>query len=199
MFNTGSNATLLLKIITEDGVEVGAFDSKDILIGSGIVENNQVVITVWGNDITNDENSGIKTGDIFTIKALNPLTDVLSDLWIQDIKSVLQKQSIQELVYNNNDIYFAETDFPIEYNKLSVSPNPATNIINISFHIIIPGTTTITLFSIKGDEMDIISHNYYDTGSYQISYDVSKFLQGVYYIKLENNARTTAKSLVILR
>lgn len=199
MFNTGSNATLLLRIITEDGVEVGAFDSKDILVGSGIVQNNQIVITVWGNDLQIDQNFGIKTGEIFTLKALNPLTNTLSDLSIKNVKSVITNHSKQGFVYKNNEVYFAETEFSIEFNKLSVAPNPATSIINISFDINIPGTTKITLYNLNGDELDVISQKFFETGVYKIPYDISRYMQGVYYIKLENKARTTAKSLVIMR
>jgi len=197
--NTGNNATLLLKIDTDDGVEIGAFDSKGMLVGSGIVSNNNAVITIWGTDLNPEIGYGAKVGEEIFIKALEPWTESLIDLKLVQIKSILNDQVLPIIKFNTNDVYYAETDFNLNINSLNLNPNPVSNFLNISFAILSPGLTKISLVTMLGVELEIISHKHFETGFYEINFNVEKFSQGVYHIMLENSTTSASKSFVIVK
>ena len=50
------------------GDEIGAFDCNENLIGSAVYNNDNLAITVWGDDIISEEKDGAKHGELIKLK-----------------------------------------------------------------------------------------------------------------------------------
>lgn len=73
LINTGNNAHISVPVsstnqLFQPGDEVGVFTPQGLCIGSGIWENKDLVITVWGDDILTPVVEGIKTGEQYNFR-----------------------------------------------------------------------------------------------------------------------------------
>jgi hypothetical protein len=71
--NTGNSASITLPVSAIDqniqmGDEIGVFTPQGLCVGSGIWENKDLVITVWGDNGLTPAIDGIKNGEHFDIK-----------------------------------------------------------------------------------------------------------------------------------
>ncbi len=83
---TGNSATLLIQIEgASDGCEVGVYDIKDNLIGSGYVQNSVVAANIWGDDIQTEGLEGAGNGEALTVKLYNPKTNNYTNLNLTSI------------------------------------------------------------------------------------------------------------------
>ena len=100
--NTGNNASLLLpksvsnKFLTTND-EIGIFTKGGLLCGAGIVTNEHLVITIWGDDPSTDLKDGLFNEESFIIKHWNSTT-----LQEQELAATFK---VENPVYKSNDIY----------------------------------------------------------------------------------------------
>ena len=83
-----------------------------------------------------------------------------------------------------------------EFNSLLVYPNPAENILNISFELKDSRAFTVKLISVTGNVV------YYETkdnfsGHYVNTIDLSELAKGVYFLNLSNETGTINKKVVV--
>lgn len=80
--------------------------------------------------------------------------------------------------------------------KISVSPIPANNLLNISFDNIIQQNITITLLTLDG-RIIFIDNFQTPTGIINHPIDVSKINSGLYILKISNTFETAIKKIII--
>jgi len=82
---------------------------------------------------------------------------------------------------------------------ISVSPNPATDVINIKLNLKEIQNTAITLSDVSGRVVGNINTAGITTGASEIKYPVADLPSGVYIIHMTNGAQNTAKKIVVVR
>ena len=106
-------------------------------------------------------------------------------------------------VYGNSiDIYFNEindnTGYEYEFNINSIYPNPFNPSTDISFTLPVEGYVKLSVYNIKGQEVDVIFEGYQDSGLHSYTWDASTFSSGIYYFHLiEKNNVSTAKGIFV--
>ncbi len=71
--------------------------------------------------------------------------------------------------------------------KITFSPNPATDYSVIRFSLPEGGITTLSLFNLKGQLVDIISHKLMSAGLQEIRWDIpSRLPVGAYHVRIES-------------
>jgi len=70
---TGENMTIGIPIsswetIPSIGDEIAVYSSDHLLVGSQIFDGNSIAISIWGNDLSNDEKDGMNSGEKFYFK-----------------------------------------------------------------------------------------------------------------------------------
>ncbi|MFC2131433.1 T9SS type A sorting domain-containing protein [Bacteroidota bacterium] len=82
---------------------------------------------------------------------------------------------------------------------IQISPNPAENILNISFSLGFPVNIEIKLLDISGTELEIITNQHFHDGEHTLSWDCSGYPSGSYYILFRMNGEYEVRKLVVIR
>lgn len=72
------------------GDEIGAFDDNDNLIGSSVYNNNNLALTIWGDDLLSENKDGAKEGELIKLKLWNSYQNKEKELII-----VLEKGNLK--------------------------------------------------------------------------------------------------------
>jgi hypothetical protein len=75
-------------------------------------------------------------------------------------------------------------------------PNPATNIVNIEFEILLPTEIMLSSTDLYGKELNSIPFGYFNAGNNMIQYDCSKLPNGVYFLTLTGKSFKKTYQLV---
>ncbi|MCD4791067.1 MAG: C10 family peptidase, partial [Bacteroidales bacterium] len=82
------------------------------------------------------------------------------------------------------------------FNNLKVYPNPANNLLNISFSLDESQSFDIKLLSVTGEVVYVESINKF-SGNYVNTINLSEIAKGVYFLNLTNNKGTVNKKVII--
>jgi hypothetical protein len=200
---TGNNASLILEINSQNGNEIGIYNTNGDLVGSGVVQNNKAAATIWGDDDYTVATEGAIDGEPLTVKLFNVQTGNLSDITVKDIKNLIDGNNADLLTYQRDALYHgvASTEVaPVNPLNFSVYPNPADGKVFISYYLPDQSVVKFTIVNDLGMEFDLTATDEVQTmGNHSFDYDLSRFTQGVYYLTLKaGNLRETTK-LVIIR
>ncbi len=84
-------------------------------------------------------------------------------------------------------------DTKFEYEKVEIYPNPATTELHVKVRGVIEDTYTITMYDMQGKSVDIIT-----TKKTETMIDISKYPQGVYWVKVLGNNIVRSEKVVKL-
>ncbi len=107
-------------------------------------------------------------------------------------------------VYNECDTaeFCSEVSFSVGIddvalsNNVSVFPNPAEDIINVSFENVNTDQLNITLLSVQGQEVFAKQYANFDGNSIQ-TFDVSDMPKGVYFVKITTDSEVLTNRIVV--
>lgn len=88
---------------------------------------------------------------------------------------------------------------PIEYRLNQNYPNPFNAQTNIAFSIHKPDETTLQVFNVIGREMATLIDQYLESGFYNISFDASNLVSGVYIYKIISNDFVSVKKMIVMK
>src|SRR5690606_18989118 len=109
-------------------------------------------------------------------------------------KGVLEGGSqAYSLIVTGSDLTLSTNSVALE-NEISIWPNPATDILNISFKNIID-KTTIALYDIQGREVYVQSLSQFSPNQQTIN--TSGFSSGMYLLKINSGSQTLNKKVII--
>lgn len=80
--------------------------------------------------------------------------------------------------------------------SFSINPNPADELINISFNVPISQKIRISICDLLGRELSLLKNDFFDYGQYNFSYDVSKLNPGLYILKFESPAILIERKII---
>lgn len=189
MSRTGNTATLILKTNLATGTEIGAWNSNDELVGSGVVqETGLAVIAVYGDNEETNNIDGSLDNEELTLKALNINTNSISDLEITSVTDLINGSKFDELSYSKDAYLNIDVNSNIDNSKLSVSPNPTSNRALLEYTLENKSLVNVNLIDISGREiLSIINNDLQTKGTYFEEIDLQNLANGTYYINLNIN------------
>lgn len=105
------------------------------------------------------------------------------------------------IFYNTND--YSEIIEITQNNKLpalnNIYPNPAQDIINISYYLPYQNQVNIKIFDMLNNEVLIIKNEKQDKGNYSICCNISELRCGTYFIQMTSDKYYLSKKMIIIR
>lgn len=93
----------------------------------------------------------------------------------------------------------SDATVPDEFRLYQNYPNPFNPVTKIKFGIPANSFVKITIYDVLGKEIDIPLNQNLDRGSYEVTWDGSKFAGGAYFYKFETEAYSDVKKLILLK
>ena len=84
-------------------------------------------------------------------------------------------------------------------NDITISPNPATDILNLSYSASEPGTIQISLLDILGRKAIELPEKYTDSGIHKELIDISSLNSGIYFISVRIGSGIITRKVVVSR
>jgi hypothetical protein len=202
--NTGNNASLIIEISSSyEGYEIGVWNVRNELIGSGVVHNGVAAVNIWGDDNTTPTLEGAAEGEALTVRLLNVNSGNLENVKLVGIKNVINNSDLDNLVYAGNSLMIAkaETDNQFVPNELGVkiAPNPFSSTTNIEFNMPTEGTVTVDLYTLQGSQIGSLANGNYKQGINNLTFDGSKLASGVYNLIVRFGSQQVSQMMIIVR
>lgn len=91
------------------------------------------------------------------------------------------------------------TNQPTKFALAPVYPNPFNPTTNLSFSLPVSGSTTLTVFDLRGNEVSRLVNEYLAAGDYSFTFDGGQFKSGVYLCRLTAAGNTSTRKMVLLK
>ena len=197
--STGNNMTLGIpenawSIAVNVGDELGVFNQNGDLVGSGVYNNDNMAISLWGDNEVTKQTNGLADKEVYTLQLWNSLTGATEELivteWVEGNGT-----------YGENDIAIVGKLAIVEESGLSLNnyPNPFKDVTTIGFNIPEDGKVRIELYNSIGKRLEVITDREYTAGTHEVQFNAGKLAVGNYFIKLDSNGQTLNKAVKIVR
>jgi hypothetical protein len=199
---TGSNTSLILKINTDNGDEVGIYNSIDNLIGSGVVQDGIAAITIWGDDKTTEAIEGAVEGELLTVKLLNAVTGEFSNVTLINIKDILTNNEPGQLIYNANGLVTADAvTQPAASNQLSISnmPNPFSGTTTVRYTLPDNGNVEIKIYNLQGELVSELLNSFSTSGEHELNFNSGNLSSGVYNLVMRFGSQQASTMMMIVK
>ena len=97
------------------------------------------------------------------------------------------------------DIHKIKSDFVPSTALNEIYPNPATDLINISFTVNSPSKVSINIYSISGQKVQSIVKQRLNTGKYMVDFVIRELPSGIYFVALFSKTGSNSQKLIIKR
>jgi len=190
---TGSDMSMLLLMEdTQMSGEIGVF-VNGVLVGSGVIFNQQCGITIRGLDTESEIPLGAAE------------TDELELLW-WDGKIESQNFIVElmrgNLSYRSDALTIAkltDTATPVTFALNAVYPNPFNSNVRISYSIPEAGHVSLSVFNLLGREVAILVDNNIQAGRQEISFSADMLSTGVYFVRLAHGTKINIQKITCLK
>jgi Peptidase C10 family/Secretion system C-terminal sorting domain/CUB domain/Spi protease inhibitor len=123
----------------------------------------------------------------------DPIVATSGSMFITFTSNSCQTSAGWEAYYEVGNVGVKET---LGFDDLKIFPNPAQDVLNISFNNALAGEVNIEIISITG--MLVYQENTSaDANVFEKSIDISDFSEGVYFVRISNNNSTVNKRVVV--
>jgi hypothetical protein len=204
----GSNEIVLVKDAGfQNGDEIAVRTSKNILAGTGVVNNGSAIVTVWADDAyTTDVVEGAVDGEVLSIVrwsisdgkehavAVSSLTDGLTGAPMTN-----------GLVFTPNGVAVAVTaveamkTVPSDYSLLQNYPNPFNPSTMIKYALPADGMVTLKVYNSLGAEVAALVSGTQASGMHEVSFNASGLSSGIYFYTLRSGAFTKTQRMMLLK
>ncbi len=188
--NTGQNSTLIFpKTVMEPllfvGDEIGVFNLAGHLSGAGKYTGENLAITVWGDDVTENGRQGLFPGEPYRLR-----------IWNQN----LDKETSFEASFGSNQGLYREDDVvlveglrlkisssvkeTIQATAITLYPNPSTGSFHLLNRVALSGPVQIRVLNMNGQ---VLSQKQYPQGWMAGSvepFNLSAYPNGVYQVQV---------------
>lgn len=197
---TGTSLALGIKCDAWDklpniGDEIAVVNSQNIVIGTGVFNNENLAITVWGqSDIVTNE-LGLKSGEVLKLLKYNIVNQEIEHLAVEEWmngESTFKPNSIRVInKISTNSQFNCSVDL-----TLSLFPNPVKE--ELLMHLVsqTPQNINLEIYSSEGK----LIHQELQTifkGVNSIIYNATSLAAGCYAILLKSNNKVLAKTIFV--
>jgi hypothetical protein len=199
--HTGSSATLILETSLTDGTEIGVYDGRGVVVGSGAVSNGRAFITIWGDNAMTQSADGALEGEYLHLKSYDVSTNRMSDIKLSELTEITRGISSTSLQYQTNGIFMGRGAAVEAHGELSITnmPNPFTSETTIKFNLPESGDLSIELYTLQGVKVAQIANGSYDAGEWSIGFNSGMMAAGVYNMVLRIGSQTAQTQMIIVK
>ena len=183
---------LLLQGGIKGGVEVGIYAGGQ-LVGSGVFNNGQCGIAVWGDDPMTDEIDGALEGQELELRLVDDNGIYMTDFETLSGKLVYQTDSF--CVVKLSSVVEAPTEFGI----VSVYPNPFNSTATITYSLPTAARVELKLFDLTGREIATLVDEAKQPGIHTATLTASELPAGLYFVRLEASRRVLSKKVMLIK
>ena len=179
------------------GDVIGAFNSDGLCTGVVLYEMSATALVVYGDDVSTDVTDGMLEGEAITFKLYRPSENKVCNLSARFDETLPQQEYFTT---NGMSALIALTPSLLGVGNtegqagISVSPNPSNGKINI----LLEGKTAsakIMVTDIHGQV--IMEEQSVNPGESRLSYDLTAFPAGIYFITVTDNQNVMTAKFVI--
>ena len=199
--STGNNASLIIytKNIS-DGSEIGVWNSKGLLIGSGAINNGVAGITIWGDNEVTGVVDGATEDEPLTVKKYDIKTGVTSELMMTNLTEMISGNSSDVLVYLPDKVYmaYATNDVNEKFDlNITNTPNPVLTNTLIEYSIPSEGNVELDLYNFHGELITNIVKGNLQPGIYKLTYEPRNLNSGAYTLVLRHGSQKASQIMLI--
>ena len=108
------------------------------------------------------------------------------------IKTFPSELMLTPVISNNNST-------PESYSLYQNYPNPFNPTTNIKFAITKAGMVNMTVYDVNGRKVEELVNSSYNTGTYEVNWNASKYSSGVYFYTIRTNEFSETKRMVLVK
>ncbi|PHN00620.1 BACON domain-containing protein, partial [Flavilitoribacter nigricans] len=195
-FNTGNNATVIFPVNTLEkhlsiGDEIGVFTAGGVLCGAGVVADDNLAITVWGDDASTEIIEGMQPGEAYAFRSWHADSEEENQLGASFASGdgIYQEDDVE--IVAALDILNGLFGRTTEVSALKVYPNPAT----ASVWVKLPeGVKTLSLYNSLGQ---LIKQEPVEWCKADYPVDVSRMPAGTYQLRLQAGKRIWTARVIV--
>ena len=210
--NTDNNASILVAetispsisgVSLTYGDEIGVFTEDGLCVGCGTWENENLVITVWGNDAQTTEKDGIKSGETYRFRIWD------NEFGAEYNASATYASGNDEYLVNDlvilgslageTPVYVDEKASPRQFVLSQNYPNPFNPLTSISFYLPESEFVSLTVYNTLGAVVDTIVRSSFSAGEHTVNFDAGGLASGQYIYSIKTGRYSDSKKFTIVK
>ena len=88
---------------------------------------------------------------------------------------------------------------PSDFKLLPAYPNPFNPVTNISFIMSNENNIKLSIYDIRGREIEVLDNGLRKSGEYTIMWDASRFASGIYYIHIAAGNHVETQKIMLIK
>ena len=163
------------------GDEIAVYDAQENIVGVSVLNNDNNVIVVWGDDIASDLKDGMYNGEEFSFELWQQSSNKL-----YDVKFEWQEGADY---YSENGINIASnieisSKYDVNIENVYCYPNPSSGEFNLEFYLNDDSDVKVKIYNSIGELVNSEKTFYCYNGTNTLPFSMNHLSQGLYYIKL---------------
>jgi len=190
--NTGSNMSLLVLSNTDISGDIGVY-AYDVLVGSGVITDNILGISIWGDDLSTEAIDGAIEGAELELRLYDG--SIFSELTYMNVQG--------DGSYATDALWVVELTgakaLPTEFGIDSVYPNPFNSRTLVRFGLSDASATNVRLYDLSGRLLRDISLGRLSAGGHTMTIDGADLSSGLYILELFAGADVSRRKLTLVK
>ncbi len=198
--NTGKNMHLLIPIKAFEmevlmGDEIYAYDAQGEMVGAAKITLPNTLITIWGNDLTNEMKDGLYDAEEWSLELYSVSTHkkVKLSCELNQAENTFEQDAL--VIANKLQINEKEAGLAL-YNSI---PNPSKLVTEITYFVPQTQLLSLKLYNLLGKEVLIIDEGMKISGYHSAQINVEQLAAGSYFYKLQADSKQITKRLEVVK
>ncbi len=203
---TGSSAILLVQSTElKDADEIAIWTRDKMLVGAGVVYQNQAIVTVWGdNVITKNLVDGAAEEEPLSMTHWSASENEETPLAILSLADGLTRQPIQKsLLYKTDAIWLAEAaaanNTPDGFALFQNYPNPFNPSTVIKYSLPRELKVTLEIINVLGQRVAVLVDATQKAGYHEVTFINPNLGSGYYYYHMSAGEFSSTRQMVIMK
>ena len=108
-------------------------------------------------------------------------------------------ESLQISDWSGNSLDYNIVEIPDNYNLFHAYPNPFNPLTTIKYALPQESKITISVYDIRGREIDVLFSGVKDIGYHETTWDASQYSSGAYFIRMNSGSFTKTQKVMLLK
>jgi Secretion system C-terminal sorting domain/Divergent InlB B-repeat domain/Viral BACON domain len=160
-----------------------------VIVGTGVYsENSDVSLVCTPNDGWNFEGWYDNYDDDFFINDTSFAINVTQN-----------RSFVAQLTMDPTSIFNDDYNSPVKFDLQTNFPNPFNPTTNIRFSIPHAANVKIQIFDMLGEEVEVLTNQYFNSGTYLITFHSQNIPSGIYYYRIQSEGFCDTKKMILLK
>jgi regulation of enolase protein 1 (concanavalin A-like superfamily) len=203
---TGSTAILLVQSPElSSGDEIAVWTSRRLLAGSGVMNQDKALITIWGDNCISETTDGAEKDELLSLTVWSHAKQQEEALTFTSITDGLTGTPTgTTLRYKTDAVWVTEVtraeQIPTAVTLFQNYPNPFNPSSVIKYGLPFATRVSLEVYNILGQRVATLVNEEQQAGYHQVVFENSALGSGVYFYRLTtNNNFTETKKMMIVR